>query len=290
MGSMHDFWKAIHAGVRKAEAELDGVHVEWKAPLKENDREQQMNVMDNFINAGFDGIVLVPADNTALLKPVRDAVREGISVVIMDNQLDGVLCQDFASFIATNSYDGGTQAARRLAHILDGQGNVLVLRCAEGLVGSTQREQGFLDTIAREFPDIQVVSSDQYGGAEAETAFTKAENLLDKFPDLNGIFCPNESTTFGMLRALQESGKAGQVKFVGFDTSEKLIQAMKDDQLHGLVLQDPVHIGYTGVKTIVDYLRGHVVPAHIDTPCQVATPDNMNDPDIQRLLSPPIQE
>ena len=151
-------------------------------------------------------------------------------------------------------------------------------------------KEALLDTIDRESPDIQIVSSDQYGGAHVETAFKKAENLLDKFPDLNGIFCPNESTTFGMLRALQESGKAGQIKFVGFDTSEKLIQAMKDDQLHGLVLQDPVTIGYTGVKTIVGYLRGQTVPAHIDTPCEVATPDNMNDPIIQKLLSPLVQE
>jgi len=123
-----------------------------------------------------------------------------------------------------------------------------------------------------------------------ETAFAKAESLLNRFPNLDGIFCPNESSTFGMLRALQESGRAGKIKFVGFDSSEKLIQAMKAGQIHGLVLQDPLNIGYTAVKTLAAYLRGETIPTRIDTGSVVATPENMNEARIKELLSPPIDK
>jgi ribose transport system substrate-binding protein len=288
MGATHEFWKSIHAGAAKAELELPGVQVIWKAPLKEGDREAQINIVENFINAGVSGIVLAPTDNVALLKPVRTASQAGIGVVIADGDLNGEVCQDYASVVATDSYVGGQKGARRLGRILDGKGNVLLLRCQVGFLSTMRREQGFLDVMAKEFPGIRIVSSDQYGGATAESAQNKAEGLLGRFSDLDGIFCPNESTTFGMLRALQASGRAGAVKFVGFDSSEKLIQALANRELNGLVLQDPLNMGYTAVKTLVAYLRGEKVRTRIDTGSEVATPENMNEPRIKELLSPPI--
>jgi ribose transport system substrate-binding protein len=153
-----------------------------------------------------------------------------------------------------------------------------------------QREKGFLDTLAVEFPEIQLVSSDQRGGATAAEAQNKAESLLQRFTDVDGIFTPNESTTFGMLRALQVAGRAGKVKFVGFDSSVKLVEALGKGELHGLVLQDPVNIGYVGVKTLAAYLRGEAVPSRVDTGCEVATPENMNESRISELLAPPIDK
>lgn len=288
MGGTHDFYKCIHAGAVKAELELAGVQVIWKAPLKENDREAQVGIVENMINSGVAGIALVPTDNVALLKPVREAVRAGRGVVILDTPLDGEACTDFGSFVATDSYAGGQMAARRLGELLSGRGRILMMRCQVGVIGTGQREQGFLDAVAAEFPDLQVLSSDQYGGLVAEQAQAKAENLLRRFPELDGVFCPNESTTFGMLRALQSDGRAGRVKFVGFDSSEKLVAALAAGELHGLVLQDPVAIGYTGVKTLVAYLRGETVPVRIDTGCHLATPENMAESRVQELLSPPI--
>jgi ribose transport system substrate-binding protein len=290
MGSTHEFWKAIHAGAVKAELETPGVQVIWKGPTKEDDREQQINVVENFITAGVNGIALAPLDNTALLRPVREAVRAGIGVVIMDNELAGTVCEDFASFVATDSYLGGRKGGEHLGALLGGRGNVLLLRCGIAYVGTTRREQGFLDVMREKFPEIRLVSTDQYGGATVELAFNKAQNLLNRFQELDGIFCPNESTTFGMLRALQEAGLAGKVKFVGFDSSEKLAQAMRDGELHGLVLQDPLNIGYTAVKTLAAYLRGEPVPTRVDTGCVIATPANMDEPRIQALLAPPIDK
>lgn len=290
MGSTHEFWKSIHAGAVKAERELRGVQIDWSAPMKEGDREAQINLVENAINSGVHGIALAPSDNVALVRPVREAVRAGIGVVILDSELSGRPCEDYGSLVATDSYLGGRKGGRRLGELLGGRGQVLLLRCQQGFLSTTLREQGFLDVMAAEFPGIRIVSSDQYGGATAESAFAKAENLLNRFPDLDGIFCPNESTTFGMLRALQASGRAGRVRFVGFDSSTKLIEAMSRGELHGLVLQDPINIGYAGVKTLVAYLRGEEVPARIDTGSEVATPENMNEPRIRELLSPPIEQ
>lgn len=287
-GTTHEFWKGIHAGAIKAQDELNGVQIIWKGPVKEDDRKAQIDVMENFINQGVSGIAITPLDNTALLRPVREATKAGISVVIVDSGLEGAACEDYASFVATDNYVGGQKAARRLGQVLGGRGKVLMLRYQEGSASTMNREQGFMDVMTRELPNIQIVSSDQYAGATTESAYAKGENLLNKFPDLDGIFTPNESSTFGMLRALVDSGRAGKIKFVGFDSSEKLIDALRKSQIHGLVVQDPLNMGYLAVKTLVSYLRGEEVATRIDTGSEVATPENMNEQRIRELLSPPI--
>lgn len=287
-GTTHEFWKAIHAGALKAEAELRDVQIEWKGPVKEDDREQQINVVENYIHPGTAGIVIAPLDNVALVRPIREAARAGIGVVVVDSGVNAELCTDYASFVATDNYLGGCKGAQRLGTILNGKGRVILMRYHEGSASTMQREQGFLDTIREKFPQIRIISSDQHGGATVESAMATAENLLNRFKEVEGIFCPNETTTFGMLLALQAAGLEGEVKFVGFDSSEKLIEALADEQIQGLVLQDPMNMGYLGVKTVVAYLRGEAVPSRIDTGSAVATPENMNEPRIAELLSPPI--
>jgi ribose transport system substrate-binding protein len=151
-----------------------------------------------------------------------------------------------------------------------------------------QREAGFLDTVRKEFPGLTLLVQDQYAGATTETAYQLAENLISRFPDVEGIFAPNESSTFGTLRALQESGLAGKVKFVGFDSSPKLVQGLRDGHIHGLVLQNPMRMGYLGVKTMAAHLRGEAVPAVIDTGVTLVTKDIMDNPDIKSLLEPDL--
>lgn len=290
-GTTHVFWKSIHAGAVKAEAELQeaGVEVIWKGPLKEDDRESQIRVMEDFITLGVSGIVLAPLDDTALRRPVKDAVNNGIPVVIIDS---GLKSEDYVSFVATDNYIGGRKGGERLAEILGGKGKVIMLRYQEGSASTMKREQGFLDVLKEKYPEIEVVSSNQYGGATTESAYQASENLLaplrraDGGLTIDGIFCPNESTAFAMLRALQDSGLAGKVKYVGFDSSERLVQGLEAGEIHGLVLQDPINMGYLGVKTMVKHLQGEKVEKRIDTGSRVATPENMNEPDMKRLLEP----
>jgi ribose transport system substrate-binding protein len=292
-GMTHVFWKSIHAGAVKAGLELkeSGLDVEviWKGPLKEDDRESQIRVVEDFITRGVSGIVLAPLDDAALRVPVKNAVDFGIPVVIIDSGLNS---EDYTSFVATDNYIGGRKGGQRLAEILDGKGRVIMLRCHEGSASSTKREQGFLDILEEKYPDIEVVSSNQYGGATTESAYIASENLLAPLrkPDggltIDGIFCPNESTTFGMLRALEDSDLAGKVHYVGFDSSDRLVLAMRKGYIKGLVLQDPINMGYLGIKTIIAHLQGQPVEKRIDTGSVVATPQNMDDPHIKNMLEP----
>ncbi len=281
-GTTHEFWKSIHAGAVQAAREVD-VDIIWKGPQKEDDRAQQITVVEDFISRGVDGIVLAPLDDRALMRPVLDAVREKIPVVIIDSGLQG---SDYISYIATDNYQGGVLAGRRLGSLLGGSGKVFIIRYQEGSASTTQREQGFLDTIKKEFPGITLLVQDQFAGPTTESAFQVAENLISRFPDVQGIFTPNESSTFGALRALQASGLAGKVKFVGFDSSPKLVQGLRDGEIQGLVVQNPMKMGYLGVKTMAAHLRGEAVPKLVDTGVVLATPETMDTPEVKALLEP----
>lgn len=286
MGTTHEHWKAIHAGAVKAGQEL-GVEIIWKGPQKEDDREQQIAVVEDMIARGVSGIVLAPLDKTGLRQVVREAKMAGIPTVCVDSGLEG---DDHLSFVATDNYDGGVAGAKRLAEVLDGQGKVIMMRAMVGVESTGAREQGFLDEIQK-YEGIEILSDNQYGGVTVESGYQMAENLLNRFrDDVTGVFTPNESTTFGMLRALTDAGLAGKIKFVGFDTSDKLIQALEAEELDGLVLQNPFKMGEEGVKTLVENLNGGTVPARIDTGIAVATPENKDQPEIRSLLEPPLAQ
>ena len=288
-GTTHVFWKSIHAGAAKAAAELPNVSINWQGPIVEDDREAQIKLVETFIQKRVDGIVLAPLDDKALVGPVRAAGKAGIPVVIIDSDIAD---QDsYVSFVATDNYKGGVLGAQRLAAVLgDGGGKVILLRYSVGSASTENREKGFLEEIAR-FPKIQVVSSNQYAGATVESALTGAQTLLTKYGEgqVDGIFCPNESSTYGMLRALGTAGRAGKVKFVGFDASDRLVEALKKGELSGLVVQNPFKMGYEGVKTMVQHLRGQKVDKRIDTGVTLVTPDNLAQPEIDRLVHPPLE-
>jgi ribose transport system substrate-binding protein len=288
-GTTHEYWKSVHAGAIKASKEL-GVDIIWKGPLREDDRESQISIMEDLVNRSVNGIVLAPLDDAALRTPVANSSRAGIPVVIIDSDLKS---DDYISFVSTDNYLGGKMAARHMIELLKGKGKVIMLRCHEGSASTTRREQGFLDEIASA-PGIEVVSSNQYGGATIETAYRASENLLARYKKatamltVDGIFCPNESTTFGMLRALLDGGYAGHVRFVGFDASVKLVEGMEKDQIDALIVQSPFNMGYTGVKTLVAKLKGETVEKRIDTGVTLVTKDNMNKPEIHELLEPDL--
>ena len=291
-GTTHEFWKSIHAGSIKAARELSAqgteIEVIWKGPLREDDREQQIQVVEGFAAQGVSGIVLAPLDDRALVRPVADAKRAGVPTVIIDS---GLQSTDFVSFVATDNRKGGALAAERMGQLLQGKGKVLLLRYAEGSASTSEREAGFLETIRQKFPEIELVSTDQYAGATRDTAKRAAENLLNKFGDeVQGIFTPNESSTAGMLLALQDIGKAGKISFVGFDASQTFIDALNANQLHGIVVQNPFNMGYQGVRTIVSFVQGNTVDQKTDTGVMLVTKDNMNSPEVQELIHPPLDQ
>jgi len=291
-GTSHEFWKSIHAGGVKAARELSTagreVEIIWKGPLREDDREQQIQVGEGFTSQNVNGIVLAPLDDRALARPVEEAKSAGVPTVIIDSALQS---NAIVSFVATDNRKGGTLAADRLGELLGGKGKVIMLRYAEGSASTQDREDGFLEEMKEKYSNVQLISTDQYAGATRDTAKRASENLLNRFGDeVQGIFCPNESTTAGMLSALQDSGKAGKVIFVGFDTSQMFIDAMRAKQLHGIVVQNPFNMGYLGVRTMVDSLQGKPVEKRIDTGVTMVTLDNLDGAETQALLHPPLDQ
>lgn len=284
-GTTHEFWKSVHAGAIKAERELGDVAVTFQGPLREDDREKQISLVQNFISGGVDAIVLAPLDDVALLPPVRQAAKAGIPVVIIDSGLGGEAGKDYASFVATDNYAGGTLAGRRMGELLPDGGRVLILRYQEGSASTARREQGFIDALA-EFNQIELVDPKRFAGPTSDTAQQAADNLLAAHGDVDGIFCPNESSTYGMLLALRSRDLTGRMKFVGFDASAELVKALAQQELQGLVVQNPLRMGYLGVKTAAAHLAGEQVEPRVDTGVTLVTPESMHTPEHQQLLDP----
>jgi ribose transport system substrate-binding protein len=284
-GTQHEFWKSIHAGALQAAARLD-VDIRYQGPDPEGDRQQQIQLLQRLVGSGVQGIVLAPIDERALAGVVDDAARQGVPTVVIDSALDG---DHHVAFIATDNRQGGALAGERLVELLGGKGRIVMLRFQQGSASTTAREEGFLSVVQSfvDRGDMQILSDNQYAG-DVEKARQTAESLLVAHPEIDGIFCPNESTTHGFLLALEATGKAGKVQFVGFDSSAPLLDGLERGVLHGLVLQDPVAMAAQGVEAIVAHLRGGDVSVRQNTDLVLATPENMREPHVAGLLSPDI--
>ncbi len=292
-GTSHEFWKSIHAGAEKARFELAAqgikVNINWKGPIREDDRDQQIQVVENFTVRRAQGIVLAPLDSQALVAPVEAAVRAKIPVVIIDS---GLKSEKQISYVATDNFKGGQIAAEHLGRILNGQGKVIMLRYQVGSASTEGREAGFLDVMKSKFPKMELLSTDQYSGATRDSAYQAAQNLLNRFDkEVNGIFAPCEPVTIGVMLALKDAGKAGgKVKLVGFDAGSRSVEGLKKGDVQGLVVQNPMRMGYLGVMTVIDYLNGKKIEKVVDTGVQLVTADNMEKPEIKELLYPPLEK
>lgn len=287
-GTTHEFWKSVHAGADEAAKALN-VELIWKGPLKEDDREAQIQVVEDFVTQGVQGICVAPLDDKALRKPVDEALKSKIPVLIFDSPLADTT--GTVSLVATDNKKGGATAGEAMVKDLGKGGKVIVLRYQEGSASTELREEGFLE--AAKAGGLEVVSSDQHAGATVESAQKVAENLINRFknPDgtlsVGGIFCPNESSTFGMLRALQDAKLAGKIKFYGFDASTKLVEALQAGEVTGLVVQNPYNMGKLAIESMVKAIKGEKVDAILDTGAVLATKDTMGNEDVKKVLNPP---
>ncbi len=287
-GTSHEFWKSVHYGAQQAADEIGNVEIVWRGPVVESDTGSQIEVVKNMITNHVDGIVLAPNQKGGLVDAVEEAISEDIPVVIFDSGLEEG--PEIVSYVATDNFKGGQLAAEQMAKAINEQGNVILLRYLAGSESTEQRENGFLDGL-KKYPNIQVVSSDQYGGDSATSAKEMVDQLLQLHgKDLAGIFAVCEPNANGTLEALRNAGVTGKVKLIGFDSSDALIEAMRDGACSGIVLQDPVQMGYQAVKAVVGSIKGQPAEAFISTGEYVATPENMNEEAIQKLLKPEIVE
>ena len=287
-GTSHEFWKSVHYGAKEAAREIGNVEIIWRGPVVESDTGSQIEVVKNMITMQVDGIVLAPNQKGGLVDAVEESISEGIPVVIFDSGLDEG--PEIVSYVATDNYKGGKLAAQQMAKAIGEKGNVILLRYMAGSESTEQREQGFLDGL-KDYPDINVVSSDQRGGDNTTASKEKVDQLLQIHgQDLAGIFAVCEPNANGTLESLRNAGLNEKVKLIAFDPSDALIEALGDGSCSGIVLQDPVEMGYRAVLTMVGAINGEQAEAFISTGEYVATPENMNDEQMKTLLKPAIVE
>ncbi len=285
-GTSHEFWYSVHAGAQRADDEFEEVEITWRGPQGEGDTAQQIAIFENFIADGYDGICLAPLDAVALRAKVNEAIAAGIPVVIFDSGLQDM--SDVVSYVATDNHRGGHRAGEYLAELLGGQGRVILMRYMINSLSTEQREAGFLEAMA-EYDGIEFISKDRYAGADELAAIREAENLLSNHgDDVDGIFCPNQSTASGMLTVLQRDsrGLAGKIKFVGFDSGDNIVAGLRSGDLHATILQDPVTMGYEAVRVMYDHLRGEDVPSELPIPEELATTDNLDEERIREVIDP----
>ncbi|MHC4088099.1 MAG: ABC transporter substrate-binding protein [Planctomycetota bacterium] len=279
-GTTHIFWESVRKGAEKAGTEA-GVKILWNGPKRETDREEQIQIIEDFIVQKVSGVVLAPLDSKALVPKVDELYDKNIPCVIVDSGID---TDKYVCFAATDNYIGGLIAARRMGKILNGKGKIVVLKYVPGSASTTNRENGFVDTIRKEFPEIDIVDQ-QYGKDTVETALQVTEDMLTKNVELDGLFACNASTSVGALQGLRSQGRAGKIKMIGFDTEKALIDGLKEGTIDSLVAQNPYKMGYEGVKAVLAVLDGTELPTRrIDTGVNLVTKDNMATPEIQALL------
>lgn len=274
------FWVTVKAGADSAGKEL-GVDVIWKGPPTEADVDNQISILEDYINQGVDAIVLAALDNKALIPIVKRAVSRNIPMILIDSGIDS---DDPASFIATDNVLGANMAARMLAELIGFRGKVALIPFFPGTSTSIHREKGFKDEIAK-YPGIELVTV-QYSQNDMAIAMAVTENILTAFPDIDGIFAANEPGAIGASQAILARGLAGKVKIVGFDAAPNEIDALKKNIIQALIVQNPFKMGYLGVKYAVDVIHGKKIPERVDTGVTVVTNENLYNDEIQKLLYP----
>ena len=278
-GLTHQFWVTVRAGAEAAAAEM-GAKVIWQGPTKETEIDRQINIMQDMINRGVDGIVMAACDENALATVVGQAGAAGIPVVTFDS---GVKSEVPKSFVATDNVAGAKLAADTLSELMGGTGEVGLIPFVPGAATSELREKGFKEGLLAH-PGLKLAATN-YCQSDIAIGMNVTTDMITAFPNLGGIFAANEPAAIGAAQALRGLGKAGTVKLVAFDASAEQIAALKEGVIQALVVQNPFKMGYEGVKAVISAIKGEEVPKVIDTGVTIVTKDNVDSPEVQALLS-----
>lgn len=275
------FWQLMRMGVDKAVKEDGHVKLTWRGPEHNDDTDSQIKIVQLYTKPGVDAILIAPTDRVRLVESVQKAVALGIKVIAVDSGLDG---SHHLNFVTSDNYAGGQLAAKTLAGLLQNQGRVAMLRTVAGSASTDDRARGFIDYLKEKAPKITLVA-DVFGGGSIGRARQSAAQLLAAHPSIDGVFAVNESSTDGMLRALRDKGMAGKLRFVGFDSTDFLLTGLEQQEIHGLVIQNPTQMGYKGVQAAAAAARNQPISSQtIFTDITLVTRANYKTPDIQRLM------
>ena len=282
------YWQTVFAGARKAAQELN-VNVTENGAQSEGDVNGQISILENAVSGKPAAIVISPTQFDALGKPIDEAAKK-VKIVGIDSAADS---NSFTSFLQTDNEKGGRIAADALAAAIQAkygkaEGQVALINFLPG-VGSLQaRDKGFKEQLAAKHPGLKLVA-EKVADGQAVTGLNIMTDLITAYPNLRGVFSDALFIGQGAGQAIAENKAGDRIKFVTFDSDEKLVGFLKDGSITALVVQDPFRMGYDGVKTALAASKGEKVEAKIDTGVTVITKENMEEPRSQELLNPKLK-
>ncbi|MBX6763392.1 MAG: substrate-binding domain-containing protein [Rubrobacteraceae bacterium] len=275
-----EFYTTMGCGA-SAEANKLGVDLKIQGP-KDFDPSEQTPILNAAIQSSPDAILIAPTDKTAMIAPIQSAVNQGIPVIAVDttiNKPDILLAH-----IGSDNFKGGQVAGNALAKAINKKGKVFVVNVKPGISTTDARQKGF-EAAIKKYPGIQYLGA-QYDNDDPTKAASITSAVLQKNPDLAGIFGTNIYAGEGAATGVRQAGKKGQVKIIEFDASPTEVKDLKKRSVDGLIAQHPGDIGRLGVKMAVDYLDTKKKPQqkNVTTGFTVVTRENMNDPNVSKYL------
>jgi len=270
MDSIDEHWLKVKAGTEDKAKELGNIDLSFNAPPGKVDANVQLAMIEDAITKKMHAILLAPLDKDALNPGVDKALKAGIKVIIIDSAVS----TSYDAFLATNNGAAGRTAADTLAKLVGEKGKVAIINAQAGAATAMLRENEFKEQM-KNYTGITVVGT-QYSDGDRTKALNIATDFMTANPDLAGIYATNEGSTVGAGNAIEQAGKTGVVKFVGFDWSADTKALVEKDVLAASMVQNPYQMGYLGVQAAVDLINGKSVTKEIDTGVTVVTKANMN--------------
>lgn len=279
------YWATVFDGADAA-AKILGVKISKLGATAETDVAGEVTIMENAIASKPTGIVIAATNAAALAKPIEDATRAGIPVVVIDSDAN---TSKYVTFLATNNHTGGLKAADEIAACIKArtgkvEGNVAYLTALAGAQSLNDRDQGFLDGL-KKYPGLKIVEH-RTGNNDPARALSDSEDVLTRHPDLVGMFADNEIEGDGAGKASQEKKLGDKLCIVAFDTSDQEISYLHSGNIDGLIVQNPFMMGYAGVWYALAASHGVVFPHYVDSGVTVVTKANMNSAAVTGLLNP----
>lgn len=286
-GVVDPFYQVMELGVNAA-AEDFGVEVVTQVPDTWGPTVQTP-ILDAMVARGdLDYLITAPTDKEQMVAPLQAAIDAGIKVITVDTFLgDGDYINGPVTFpisyIGSDNLEGGRIAAAALADAMNGAGKVYIQNTNVGVSTTEQRSQGFREGIAA-FPDMEVIGED-YNLDDANTSVEQTTAVLQREPELGGIFGVNVFSAQGAGTAVVNAGLGGTVKVVAFDATQFAIELLRNGDVSLVIAQKPFDMGYLAVAFALADARGVTsLPTRVTTGYAVITADNVDDPEVARFI------
>ena len=277
--STNDFWKALILGTKMAAKEYNA-DIEIKAPNEENDIERQNELLKEAISEEPDAILFSPSSFTESNDLLKEAKEKGIRISFIDSYTEEKV-QDLT--VATDNLEAGEKLGKFASTLLGPDDQIAIVAHVKGVSTAVEREEGFrkgLGDLAKNI--VEVV----YCDSQYEKSRKLTQELMEKYPNLKMVAGMNEYSSVGAARAVKAAGAKDRIQVVGVDSSQEAVQLMENGVFKGLVVQKAFKMGYIGVKETILMLRGKSCEKDINSGCELVTPDNMYDSEIEKLLFP----